>query len=124
MGKGKKINIDHIHLDKDGLGVVVNDFEAEMLQYLWRKGACTVKDIYNDVGKKKGVALTTIGVTLDRMHSKGLTAREVERARGGLRYIYSANMSKKELGESIADSVVEKLVSAFGNSIVSKFRGN
>ena len=119
----KDLNIDHIHLDKKGLEVVTNDLEAALLEHLWKKGPATVRDIYRNVGKKKKVALTTIGVTLDRMYSKGLTTRELQTGRGGLKYLYNASLSREELGKSIAETIAEKLGSAFGNQVSSYFRG-
>lgn len=120
----KNLKIDHIHLDKKGLGVVANDLEANLLSHLWGNGPSTVKIIHQKEGRKLNVALTTIAVTLDRMHSKGLTKRKLEKGRGGLKYIYSASLSREELGKSLAQSVAEKLTSAFGESVSSYFRGN
>ena len=123
MNRNLSLEIDHIHLDRKGLQIVVSELEAELLTYLWKHGPSTVRSIYEDVGRKKNVALTTIGVTLDRMHARGLTGREIDKGRGGLKYIYTASVSKEELGKSIAKAVVEKLSSAFGSSVGSYFSG-
>lgn len=118
----KNIKINHLHLDKKGLEVVLNDLESDILRFLWEHEDSTVRRIYDKLGKKKNVALTTIGVTLDRMHQRGLTKRKLESGRGGLKYLYSASMSRDELGKSVAESVAEKLASAFGGSVKSHLK--
>lgn len=119
-----ELDIHSIRLDKEGMKTIVSELEAGLMNHLWEKGPLTVREIYDEFKDKREVALTTIGVTLDRMHSKGLVEREICKGRGGLKYIYQAEVTKEELGKSIAEKVVKKLGNAFGNSFTSYFSKN
>ncbi len=65
--------------------------------------------------------MTSVAVTLDRLHQKDLVVRKVENGLGGSHYIYSARFSKKEFEESIVDHTVNKLINNFGQVAANYF---
>lgn len=118
-----ELAINSIRLDKRGLNTILSELEGALLNFLWENGPSTVRTMYEKIGEGGGLALTTIAVTLDRMHSRGLTKRELSKGRGGLKYIYSAGATKEEIGKSLARTIVKKLSGAFGSSFASYFDG-
>ncbi len=116
-----ELEISNVRLDRSGLKTIVSGLEEDLLNFLWKNGPSTVRVIYESIGRQRGLALTTMAVTLDRMYSKGLTKRELSKGRGGLKYIYSAGASREEIGKSLARTIVKRLSSTFGSSFVSYF---
>ncbi len=106
--------IDKLRLDKKGVSMLLSPLEAETLHILWKMEQAKVKEIHKILRADRKVALTSIAVTLDRLHQKGIVSRTVEKGRGGGHYIYSPKTSRQEFEESILDNTVNKLINAFG----------
>ncbi len=98
---------------------VLSQLECEILNVLWNLGQAKVRDVHKRLKTK--AALTSVAVTLDRMHKKGIVKRQIKTGVGGLHYIYSPAVTKKQLERSIVENVVNKLIDNFGSSAVSYF---
>lgn len=53
--------------------------ELEILNVLWRRGSCTVRDVFDELGEAKGVGQTTILKLMQIMLEKGLVTRIEQR---------------------------------------------
>ena len=110
-----------VRLTKKGLKSLLSPLEADVITILWKdRKELHVRHIHNKV-KKKGIALTSVAVALDRLHKKKLVTRKMKSCRGGYRYIYSASKDKKSLERSIVEDSVERLIDNFGSVAVSYF---
>jgi len=57
------------------------DAEVEILKVLWRRGASTVREVFDALGEVKTTGYTTVLKTMQIMSEKGLVTRdETERA--------------------------------------------
>ncbi len=54
------------------------DLEYAVLAALWRLGRATAREVHVLVAEPAGLAYTTTATVLDRLHSKGLVARQKE----------------------------------------------
>jgi predicted transcriptional regulator len=115
------LSIRELNLGERGLRCLANDFECRVLEYLWERGEAPVKEIHEKVGRKHGLAHTSVGVYLDRMHGKGLVSRRVLEGSGGLKYLYQPRHSTRELGERVAARAARALREAFGGWAASSF---
>src|SRR3989344_7560467 len=111
---------NNIRLTKKGITSLVSPLEADVLNELWKRKEMHVRHIHNKV-KKKGIALTSVAVALDRLHKKRLVTRKMVSCRGGYRYIYSASKDKTALERSIVEDSVERLIDNFGSVAVNYF---
>ena len=110
-----------VRLTKKGLKSLLSPLEADVLTILWKDNKeLHVRHIHNKI-KKKGIALTSVAVALDRLHKKKLVTRKMKSCRGGYRYIYSATNDKASLERSIVEDSVERLIDNFGSVAVSYF---
>ena len=101
---------------------VLSPLEGDVLNELWPSRKLRVRDIYQrlrTLGKK--VALTSVAVILDRLHEKGLVERQIEPARGGLRYVYSPKKDKAAFEQSVVADTVDRLIGKFGDVALSYF---
>src|SRR5918997_3482883 len=57
------------------------DAELQILKVLWRRGPCTVREVFETLGESKTTGYTTVLKTMQIMAEKGLVVRdESERA--------------------------------------------
>tara|TARA_Y100000310_G_scaffold345545_1_gene466314 strand:+ start:163 stop:513 length:351 start_codon:yes stop_codon:yes gene_type:complete len=100
---------------------ILSPLEIDVLNLLWKKKKAKVRDIFNTLKSNQKVALTSVAVILDRLHEKGIVGREVETARGGLRYIYFPLKDQKQFERSIIESNVDKMITKFGKTATVYF---
>lgn len=99
----------------------LSPLEAEILSLFSPNQEFRVKEIYDEIKKKRKVASSSVPVILDRLHNKGLVERKTETCRGGVRYVYSLKKNKVEFEKSLMEATVNKLIEKFGQSALSYF---
>lgn len=67
------------------------------------------------------VALTSVAVTLDRLHDKKIVTRQVKLGRGGEHYIYSCCSCRDDFQQTVVEKTVDKLIDNFGDVAVHYF---
>ena len=100
---------------------VLSPLEDDVLNELWPDKKLRVRDIYQLLKKHRKVALTSIAVILDRLFKRGIVDRQIETARGGLRYLYFPKQDKKQFEQSVVEQTVNKLIANFGEAAISYF---
>lgn len=102
---------------------MLSALESDLVDSLWKsKAPLTSKELFDEWGDKHHVASSTISVTLDRLFEKGLLDRKVERGRGGLKYLYSAKLSREELANELSDKFVHFLKQTFGSASIAHLK--
>lgn len=88
----------------------VGELEASVLSALWDNGELATPDVFNQVGKPRGLAYTTILTVLQRLHRKGLASR-----RGaGKAHVYSPAMSREQFSERRGELLAGAMVGLGG----------
>ncbi|TAL52234.1 MAG: hypothetical protein EPN86_05440 [Nanoarchaeota archaeon] len=100
---------------------ILSPLEQDVLGLLWTKKKMRVREIHSVLKKKRKVALCSVAVTLDRLHEKKVVGRQVERARGGARYIYYASSDQETFEKKAIEVAVDKFIEQFGITAVSYF---
>lgn len=88
-----------------------SEAETAILQILWERQPCTVKNIHEVVSAKKSVGYTTTLKQIQRLLDKGLVAREPG---PGKSFLYRAVNSAQDTKSKLFDRFVE---TAFSNSV-------
>jgi BlaI family transcriptional regulator, penicillinase repressor len=83
--------------------------ELEILQVLWGKGPCTVRDVHDALGPARGVGYTTILKLMQRMAERGLVTRDESQRT----HVYAAGLSQERTQTQL---VRDLLARAFGGS--------
>src|SRR3989475_5615650 len=96
----------------------LGELEAAVIGTVIRLGKASARQVAEDLEPSRGLAYTTISTTLDRLFKKGMLARDEAVGRGGSRYIYRLHSEDKVKGR-IVKGFVDRLVTAFGPSIIS-----
>jgi len=96
--------------------MALGELEAEILGAVSKLGKTSAREIMKEVSSRH-LAYTTISTVLDRLYQKGMLKRTRVICRGGTKYVYSSS-SSTDLREHIVNKALDRLVSAFGPSIV------
>ena len=94
----------------------VGELEATVLATLWESGELATPEVFNRVGKPRGLAYTTILTVLQRLHRKGLVSRRGE----GKAHVYSPALSREQFSERRGEVLAGAMV-ALGCAGLSAF---
>lgn len=89
------------------ISLALGELERAVLECLWSEGELSTPDVYERVGRPRGLAYTTILTVLQRLARKGLTLRK-EVGKG---HVHSPTLNRTEFarrrGEDLASLVTE-----------------
>ena len=94
----------------------VGELEASVLATLWESGELATPEVFNRVGKPRGLAYTTILTVLQRLYRKGLVSRRGE----GKAHVYSPALSREQFSERRGEVLAGAMV-ALGGAGLSAF---
>ena len=94
--------------------------ELEILQILWKRGPSSVKEVNEEINKKKESGYTTTLKTMQIMLEKGLVTRE----KAGRGHVYSAAYRKEETQQALLDKVLETAFGGSAGKLVMQALGN
>lgn len=77
--------------------------ELEILQVIWKKGQCTVRDVHEELTKTKDAGYTTTLKLMQIMHDKGL----VERDTTAKTHLYKAIISREQAQSTALDKILD-----------------
>lgn len=81
------------------------EVELELLQVLWSKGSATVREMYEEVSRRRALGYTSVLKMLQIMTDKGL----VERTEAGKAHIYHPTASQEETQSQMLRDLSERL---------------
>ncbi len=80
--------------------------ELEVLNLLWDHGACTVRQVLEQLhGKDRHIAYTTALTMLTRLEQKGVVTSD----KRGIAYVYRAAVSRERMQKSRLRTLVEQM---------------
>ena len=98
-------------------GDLLGPLESAVMERVWKRGPLTVRDLFDDIGRPRGLAYTTVMTVMVRLHAKGLLARE----RNGKTYLYRAVSTRAEHRALLSRDLARGLVSQFGDAALAAF---
>lgn len=94
--------------------------ELEILQVLWARGACTVRDVHEVLHRRDGTGYTTALKMLQIMHDKGLVLRdESQRA-----HVYRAAVSKERTQKKFLSDMLQRVFDGSSSRLVLQALGD
>jgi BlaI family transcriptional regulator, penicillinase repressor len=76
--------------------------ELEILQIIWRRGQCSVRDVHDELAQSKEAGYTTTLKLMQIMHDKGL----VERDTTAKTHLYKALISREQAQQGALDKIL------------------
>lgn len=94
--------------------------ELEILNILWQKGECTVREVHEILEKSKGSGYTTTLKLMQIMHEKKL----VKRDDSSRTHLYKAVISKEQTQGQIVKRMIDTVFNGSAMSMVMQVLGN
>jgi len=96
--------------------------ELEILQVIWKKGSCTVRQVNEELARDKGMEIgyTTTLKLMQIMHEKGLLERET----GSRSHIYKALISQAKTNQNILDTLIDTVFNGSAAQLVMQALSN
>lgn len=96
------------------------DSELEILQILWAKGPCTVREVNEELNLKKETGYTTTLKIMQIMTEKGLLTRDESRRT----HVYSAAVQEQEMQKQLLDKFLDSVFKGSAADLVMQALGN
>lgn len=96
------------------------DKELEILQVLWEKGPCAVKDVHEAMGGDQSNGYTTILKFMQIMHEKGLLTRQ----KSGKLHLYQAASSREKTQQQILNRMIDTVFKGSASQLILSALGN
>jgi predicted transcriptional regulator len=121
MPAEQKSKISQYNLGRKELEAFLGPLEANIIGVIWNsdKKPLRVRDVYEELKKKKDIAYTTVMSTMDRLYEKGLLDRRIEKGKGGLFYVYWPKLEEQSFKKSAVREVISSLIENFGAIVTS-----
>lgn len=94
--------------------------ELEILQILWEKGNCTVRDVHEILTMNKEAGYTTTLKLMQIMHEKGLVKRDTT----SKTHIYSALASQQKTQQHLVSRLIDNAFNGSAARMVMQALGN
>jgi BlaI family penicillinase repressor len=94
--------------------------ELEILQVIWKKGQCTVRDVHEELQKSKDAGYTTTLKLMQIMHDKGL----VERDTTAKTHLYKALITREQAQKTALDKIISTVFKGSTSDLVIQALGN
>ncbi|WP_316831006.1 BlaI/MecI/CopY family transcriptional regulator [Pedobacter aquatilis] len=93
--------------------------EMEILQVLWQKGLCTVREVHEALDKKDSGYTTTLKL-MQIMHEKGMVERDTNQKT----HIYKAIVSQDKTEKQLVNKMIDNVFNGSAARLVMQALGN
>lgn len=94
--------------------------ELEILQVIWKRGQCTVRDVHEELAKNKDAGYTTTLKLMQIMHDKGL----VERDTTAKTHLYKALITRGQAQQTALDKIISTVFKGSTSDLVIQALGH
>lgn len=101
---------------RDPVARYLGDLQAAVMEIIWRRESATVREVADELNKKRSLAYTTVLTLVSRLWSRGLLEREPE----GRGFRYWAAKSRDEFLAELSDELIDRLFADFGSIGVAR----
>ncbi|MBG6235752.1 putative transcriptional regulator [Pedobacter sp. CAN_A7] len=94
--------------------------ELEILQILWEKGDCTVRDVHEILEVNKDAGYTTTLKLMQIMHEKGLVSRDTS----SKTHIYRSLVNQQKTQQHLVNKMINNVFNGSATRLVMQALGN
>jgi predicted transcriptional regulator len=94
--------------------------ELEILQVIWKKGQCSVREVHEELAKNKDAGYTTTLKLMQIMHDKGL----VERDTTSKTHLYKAVITRQQAQQTALDKIISTVFKGSTSDLVIQALGH
>lgn len=119
----KKNAVSQYNIEGKQLEAFLGPLEASIIETIWcsKKRPITVREVLEELKKKKPVAYTTVMNTMDRLFEKGILDRRIEKGKGGtyLYYVYWPKLEEANFKKAAVNQVLSSLIDNFDELVTT-----
>ncbi|MBK0377878.1 BlaI/MecI/CopY family transcriptional regulator [Mucilaginibacter segetis] len=93
--------------------------ELEILQIIWKKGECTVRDVHEELAKNKESGYTTTLKLMQIMHEKGLVQRNTD----AKTHLYKAVISREQAQQGALEKIISTVFKGSTSDLIIQALG-
>jgi len=103
---------------KEGLRQILGDLEADIMELVWARGQCTVRDVYEGLleSRERELAYTTVMTVMGRLADKALLLREVI----GNTHVYMPVLQRQAYLARVVGEVLDALLMSHREQTISQ----
>jgi len=94
--------------------------ELEILQVIWQKGQCTVREVHEVLEKTKDAGYTTTLKLMQIMHDKGL----VERDTSAKTHLYKAIITREQAQSTAVNKIISTVFNGSSSQLIMQVLSN
>jgi len=94
--------------------------ELEILQIIWEKGQCSVRDVHDVLEKTKDAGYTTTLKLMQIMHDKGL----VERDTSAKTHLYKALITREQAQNTAVNKILATVFNGSSSQLIMQVLSN
>ncbi|MHA4896579.1 BlaI/MecI/CopY family transcriptional regulator [Pedobacter sp. PWIIR3] len=94
--------------------------ELEILQIIWEKGECTVRDVHEILEKSKAAGYTTTLKLMQIMHEKGLLSRDTS----SKTHLYKSLINQQKTQQQLVNKMIDNVFNGSAARLVMQALGN
>jgi BlaI family penicillinase repressor len=102
------------------MNIKPTESEVEILQVLWLKGNCTVREVHEELTKTKDAGYTTTLKLMQIMLDKGLVTRDAS----AKTHIYRAAISQKRVQKTALDKMIKTMFKGSAAELIMQALGH
>jgi len=95
---------------RDPVARYLGDLQAAVMEIFWRRQSATVREVADELNKKRSLAYTTVLTLVSRLWSRGFLEREPE----GRGFRYWPARSRDDFLADLSDELIDRLFADFG----------
>jgi len=97
---------------------VLGPLETEIMEILWDKGTETARGVYDSLNDgRRDLRRSTISIMMSRLCERGLIGKNIEKGRGGLKYVYNIRVTKEQFEREIVNKIMDSLQETFDKEL-------
>ena len=93
----------------------LGDLEVDVMGIIWNLKTATVKDVFEVMYERRGLAYTTIMTVMNRLATKSILAQD----KSTIPYVYEPLVGRDEMATSMVREVVDRLLEGSAAPLVS-----
>ena len=95
----------------------LSNLEQQVMNIVWKHQRCSVREVLEQLQKRKKIAYSTVATMLRRLEQKKLVIKNTK----AMTFAYSPKISKEAYSKGLTLSFLKKQVQSFGDIAMASF---
>lgn len=95
-----------VRIEQKGLAMLLGKLELQVMDVVWKKGCISVRQVCDDLCKKRDFSFNTIMTIMNRLTAKGLLVKSTKEGM----YCYEASLPKEKFKQVVSQNILSHLL--------------